>query len=210
MGHTLTASRLYRGEPLPSVDQFDGLILLGGPMSVNDESLYPWLAVEKELVRHAIHAERRVLGVCLGAQLIANALGARVYRNAHREIGWHTIERSPEAAGTLLGTLLPDRIEAFHWHGETFDLPDGAFRLAGSRACRYQAFAIGDRVLALQFHLEATPESVAALIEHCAEELTDEPFIQSPEEMMRDPARFGTIHAAMRALLERLFPRTLW
>lgn len=208
MGHTVAGSHLYRGEPALSVDQFDGLILLGGPMSVNDESRYPWLADEKELVRRAIHAGKRVLGICLGAQLIANALGSRVYRNAHREIGWHPVERTPEAAENPLGALLPGRFEAFHWHGETFDLPDGAVHLARSQACSNQAFAIGDRVLGIQFHLETTPAAARALIEHGADELTAGPFIQSPEEIMRDPERFATIHAHMRLLSERMFSGT--
>ena len=146
-GHELSATHLYRDEVLPEPADFDWLVIMGGGMSVNDEAELPWLVAEKELVRRAIAANKRVLGVCLGAQMIASALGAKVFRNHAKEIGWWPLCREPGAATHPLGAALPDGAEVFHWHGETFDLPEGAVRLAHSEACANQAVAIGVRVL---------------------------------------------------------------
>ena len=146
-GDAIASTHPYRGDVLPTLDDFDWLVVMGGGMSVNDEAELPWLVPEKALVRRAIAANKRVLGVCLGAQLIASALGARVYKNAVKEIGWWKLTREPEAAGHPLGAALPDGSEVFQWHGETFDLPPGAVRLARSEACLNQAIAVGARVL---------------------------------------------------------------
>ena len=130
------------------------LVLMGGPMSVNDLLDYPWLNDEKALVRHAVGDGRPVLGICLGAQLIASALGARVYPSV-TETGWTTLAGVPDSP------LFPPVFQAFELHGETFDLPTGARLLATGDRVRHQAFAIGS-ALGLQFHLEATPAMIAA------------------------------------------------
>lgn len=204
-GHSLTTTCEFRNEPLPKVDDFDVLIVMGGPMGVNDEASIPWIATEKQLIREAIAAGKKVLGVCLGAQLIASALGARVYRNAEREIGWHEIRRTPEAAAHPLGSALPDRYAVFHWHGDTFDLPAGAVRLAESVGCRHQAFAIGSNVLAFQFHMEMTPEWAAKLIDGCRDELGPAPYVQSADAIAAPAARFAAMNERMSAMLTRLF-----
>ena len=129
-------------------------------MSVNDEDVLDWLRPEKQLVRDAVARGIPVLGVCLGGQLIASALGARVYPGAASEIGWFPVHGVPDVAPSF---QFPPEILAFHWHGETFDLPAGAVRLAGSAACENQAFQVGRNVIALQFHLETTPDNVEAL-----------------------------------------------
>ncbi len=200
-GHALTASHLYRGDPLPDIDTFDWLIVMGGPMGIADETEYPWLVAEKRLIREAIDAGRTVLGICLGAQLIAAALGARVYRGAHREIGWFELERHEAAPGCAVGRTLPDRMTAFHWHGDTFDIPDGALPLASSEACANQGFVFQERVVALQFHLETTPDGAARLVEHCADELDGSRYVQAPAEMLGERRRFATINAVMDAIL---------
>src|SRR5512145_2292915 len=147
---TLQITRLDRGDALPRVDELDGLIVMGGPMGVGDEQAFPWLRAEKQLIAEALAAERRVLGICLGAQLVASALGARVRANAHKEIGWHRLEWSTEARSHF--GFLPSTSVVFHWHGDTFDLPEHTLALASSAACRNQGFvARGGRVLALQF-----------------------------------------------------------
>jgi len=167
IGAVLEASRaqveyadLYRpGARLPDVAAAEGLIFLGGPMSVNDGSAY--LRCETDVIRRAVERGQPVLGVCLGAQLIASALGARVYRNPLKEIGWYEIQRTDAGAGDPLFAGMGKRETVFQWHSETFDLPQGAVLLATSEACRHQAFRFGEHVYGLQFHLEATPGMIA-------------------------------------------------
>lgn len=204
-GHALTTSHLYVGDPLPELARFDRLVVMGGPMGVGDEAEHSWLAPEKARIADAIAAGKSVVGICLGAQLIAEVLGARVWRNAHREIGWFPIDLTPAAAGVGLCTDLPRRLTAYHWHGDTFDLPAGAVHLARSEACEQQAFLYGDRVLALQCHLEATPEAVAALAEHCANEIEPGPWVQSAAEMLAaPPSVYADLNRSLVSLLERL------
>jgi len=137
---------------------YQALIVMGGPMSANDD--LPWIAAEIGCIRRAIDAGRPVLGVCLGAQMIARALGARVYRNPRKEIGWYPIHWTDTGATDPLFRGLPNPLPVFHWHGETFDLPAGAEWLAYSEACRHQAFRWSSHVYALQFHVEVTPEMI--------------------------------------------------
>ena len=150
---------LFReGSQLPDVSNAAGLIFMGGPMSANDD--LPYLRQEMDVIREAVERGQPVLGVCLGSQLIAKSLGARVYRNPVKEIGWFDVHltdagrRDPVLAG------LDGRETVFHWHGETFDLPEGAEWLAYSEACRHQAFRVGASIYGLQFHLEVTPAMI--------------------------------------------------
>jgi len=189
---------MYEGEKFPALDKVDLLILLGGPMGVNDSEKFPWLTAEKEYIRDAIVWGGRVLGICLGAQLIASALGARVYRSRTKEIGWYLVEGIP-APG--LSFPFPPSFPAFHWHGETFDLPPGALHLARSAECHQQAFQVGRNVLGLQFHLEATPESVQSLIDNCGDDLKGS--AQSANELCEiEPSRYAFINAIMDRVLD--------
>ena len=211
-GHEIATTRLFAGEPLPPLESFDWLVVLGGPMSVHDEARYAWLAPEKELVRRSLEGGRAVLGICLGAQLVAEALGAGVRANREKEIGWFPVERVSGAEASAFGAALPPSTLAFHWHGETFELPLGAIHLARSEACENQAFAWGDRVLALQFHLETTRAAAASLVENCRDELVAGRFVASPEAMLADAARFERIHPVLERLLavfERAAPPQL-
>jgi GMP synthase-like glutamine amidotransferase len=187
---------------LPSLDSVDLIIIMGGPMSVNEEKELPWLRQEKAFVREAIRRELPVLGVCLGAQLIASAMGARVYRNKDKEIGWHSVEA---VQGEKDLFQFPSSSMVFQWHGETFDLPKGAFQLARSKVCENQAFQMGRRALALQFHLETTPEVVETMIEHCSEELKPAPHIQDAKKMRALPASaYKNLQKQMERVLEYL------
>lgn len=161
---------LYANARLPRTGDFDLLIVLGGPMSVHDEADLPWLKAEKQLIRKALDAGKRVLGICLGGQLLAEGLGAEV-RKGEAEIGWWPMEKHPQAERSPLGRMLPQRLLAMHWHGETFDLPQGAIPLYGSAACANQGFVWEERAIGLQCHLESTPESIEALLEACPEDL---------------------------------------
>jgi GMP synthase-like glutamine amidotransferase len=186
-------------EPLPAAGDVEALVVMGGPMGVHDEGKLPWLAGEKRLIEAVVRAGKPVLGVCLGAQLIADVLGARVYRNRFHEIGWFRVEATAAGRGHARFPLRAEFVP-FHWHGDAFDLPAGAVQLARSAACEQQAFAWGDRVLGLQFHLEMDAEGVAALTAHCGGDAGSGPYVQSPDEMLGVPARFD----AARALLDEL------
>ena len=203
-GHHLSSTHLYKNDPLPAVDDIDWLIVMGGPMGIYDEKAFPWLTSEKKFINDAINYGKIVLGICLGAQLIADALGVKVYKNRHREIGWFHINRSPEADDTILSKAIPEQIEVFHWHGDTFDIPKGAAVLAASEACKNQGFIMDNRVVALQFHLEATLQSARSLIDNCRDELDGSPYVQSESKMLANKQRFSTINQVMRSVLEAL------
>jgi GMP synthase (glutamine-hydrolysing) len=134
---------------------------------------------------------------------VADALGGKVYANAQKEIGWFPVRKTKEAARSRVFGPLPDEFEAFHWHGDTFDLSPGAIRLAASEACANQAFALGERVIGLQFHLEMTLPGARRLIEACSHEVVDGPFIQTAEAMLSGPGRFDTANALLAGLLDR-------
>ena len=198
----ITSTRFYKAWTLPEISHLDLVIAMGGPMSVNDEAELPWLVQEKQFVRAAIQQGVPVLGICLGAQLIASALGARVYAGRQREIGWFDIEAVPHAGGAF---TFPPTAKVFHWHGETFDLPAGAIHLARSAGCAHQAFQLGTNVIGLQFHLETTPESACAIITHCRDELVEDTFVQTEAELRAvPPVAYERINALMGDLLDYL------
>ena len=200
-GHAVTRSRLDKGGPLPALTAFDLLVIMGGPMSVNDEHLHPWLKEEKALVRSAIGSGYAVLGVCLGAQMIAAAMGARVYRGREKEIGWFPVRR---VAASGVGALFPETFTPLHWHGETFDLPASAVRLAETEAVPNQAFQLGSAI-GLQFHLEATPQSVQQLVDNAGHEIENGKSFQQPAQQILAQAPHASSEA--RAILYKLLDR---
>lgn len=182
--HHATYTHLYKGEQLPALTDFDMLIVMGGPMGVYDADQYPWLNAEKQFIAQAVAAQKAVLGVCLGSQLIAAALGSRVFPNTEKEIGWFPISFTPQAAQHPLFSKFPNSLSVFHWHGDTFDLPANAQLIASSTACKNQIFTIAQHVVALQCHLEATPELLQAMLANCANELiSNKPFIQQRSQI---------------------------
>lgn len=178
-GYGITATQLFSGDLLPQLDQLDLLIIMGGPMSVNDEAEYPWLVSEKAFIRKVIDAGIPVLGVCLGAQLIVNAMGSAVSPNSEPEIGWFPVRRIDH--GQVGAFCLPEELSVLHWHGQTFDMPQGAVHLARSEACANQAFQLGPNVIGLQFHLEATRSLIRDFIESCADDLQPARYVQPAE-----------------------------
>lgn len=184
-GCPITRTRLYENEPFPEHDSFDMLVIMGGLMNIYEYDTYPWLLRERQFIREAIERKKAVLGVCLGAQLIADVLGGKVKRNANKEIGWHQVQMTSKGKNCEFFNSFAKTFTAFHWHGDTFSIPPKAQRLAKSAACSNQAFLYGDRVLALQFHLEYSIESIEKMIRNCSDELVEAPYIQQPDEIRK-------------------------
>lgn len=204
-GAEISDTRLWESTTLPDPDAIDLLVVMGGPMSVNDEADFPWLAAEKRFIAELVARGRPVLGICLGAQLIASAHGARVFRNTAKEIGWFDIQA---ADGVNEGFRFPETATVLHWHGETFELPPGARLLASSAACRHQAFQLGERAIGLQFHLEMSDESLHAIVANCRDELVPGRWIQDEATLLAAATEhFAATHALMDRLLEWLTRR---
>jgi len=150
-----------QSEARPDVGRYHGLVVLGGPMNCDEHARHPHLGVEMEAIRTAIDRGLPVLGICLGAQLIARALGAKVTRNGEKEIGWYDVTPTPAGAKDPLFSRFAGTEKIFQWHGDTFAIPQGAVHLASSPGCAAQAFRYGENVYALQFHLEVDQPLIA-------------------------------------------------
>ena len=203
-GYILSSTQLYEHTSLPQLLDFDWLIIMGGPMSVNDEDTFSWLKPEKELIGKAIRQNKKVIGICLGAQLIASALGAKVYPNQYKEIGWHPIQITknvsfPNPLSTTEGEFL-----VFHWHGDAFDLPSASHHLAYSNACLNQAFMYGKNVVGLQFHLEITEALLQQLLYFGKAEMVDGKYIQTSQAMLRNKQLIETNNRRMFTILAYL------
>lgn len=205
--HELSATRFYAADPLPQINEIDWLIVMGGPMGAYDDKKYPWLAEEKGFIEASIRTGKKVLGICLGAQLIASVLGVKVYPHMHKEIGWFPLKLTDEGMQSRIFQGFPREFPAFHWHGDTFDFPAEAARLAETAACRNQAFTRGDDVAGLQFHLDVTRESIEKLIENCGAELVSAQYIQAPERMLQSEDEFEEIRKYMYKLLDNFSER---
>ncbi|CAB1274353.1 type 1 glutamine amidotransferase [Candidatus Nitrosacidococcus tergens] len=202
--HRLSGTRFYQGESLPNLEEIDWLIVMGGPMNIYEEKTYPWLTQEKKFIEQAIKAGKGVIGVCLGAQLIADVFGASVIKNLDKEIGWFPVEFMQEAKDSPWLNVLPQKLEVFHWHGDTFTLPKGAIHIAQSKGCIQQGFIYHEKVLALQFHLEVQADNIQKLIKHCGDELQSGKYIQTPNEMLGKEEGFKRAQEVMVALLNKL------
>jgi GMP synthase (glutamine-hydrolysing) len=198
-GAEISCTRLYAGEKLPDPGSFDWLIVMGGPMGIFDYEDHPWLADEKEFIEQSIDNEKTVVGICLGAQLMADVLGAKVYPGPEKEIGWFPIQRSEGVP-----PLIPEELTVFHWHGDTFEIPEGAVQLATSKPGINQGFVYNGKAVGLQFHMETTPASMESIIEHCGHELIDAPYIQSAETMRAGLPTIGSVNLVMKTLLDSL------
>jgi GMP synthase-like glutamine amidotransferase len=174
--HRYSVVRVDKDEPLPALSETDWIIILGGKMNVDQLQEYPWLAREKLFLKEAVDAHKTCLGICLGGQLLAQTLGAEVRPNDHWETGWHPVQ---------LGVHLDQdlRLTAFHWHEDTFSLPNGAIRIATNLITENQGFMFGDHIVGLQFHPEAKEE----WIKQCAESdpYPSGPYTQNPEDVLK-------------------------
>jgi GMP synthase-like glutamine amidotransferase len=202
--HIVSYSRLYASEPLPDCNDFDLAVVMGGPMSIRDVQVYPWLKVEKQFLRSIIESGKFVLGICLGAQLAAEALGGNVYPGSYKEIGWFPVKPIGNHCPDIFTGVLSEPTDVFHWHRDTFDIPAGSVHIAGSKACPNQGFIFNNQVVGLQFHLETTIQSAEQLILNCEDELVEGPFITSVQEMLAVEERFRRINLMMDTLLNNI------
>ena len=188
-GHKTSVTRFHADDALPHSDPMEALIIMGGPMGVYEADQYPWMKGEMDFIRQAIDDGKKVLGICLGAQLIAGALGANVYPHAQKEIGWWPVHFNAAAKSTALD-VFGSQAMMYHWHGDTFDLPVGAVHLAASAACQNQAYALGKNVLALQFHPEISAETIGRWVQESGS-------IKNPGGTVMDEAemkRLASVH----------------
>ena len=202
--HKLQYTRFYKGDALPDASILDMLIIMGGPMDVFDYHVHPWMGDEIEWVKEFIHMGKPVLGICLGAQIIAAALGEEVYPGPHREIGWHNLQFFPSLGDFKIFKDLPITRKVFHWHGDTFNIPEDATRIAASQAFPNQGFIYKNKVMALQFHLEVTPVSIKELVDNCRDELVEGPYILSEKEILSEQKYFQTNQEVLYQFLDYL------
>lgn len=210
-GHTTTYTLLYdKQHEFPAIDDIDALVVMGGPMGAYDDHLHSWLSREKTYITDCIHAGKKVLGICLGAQLVAACLGASVYRAPHKEIGWFAVQPTGDCKSVpWIYEFFAHAPTVFHWHGDTFDIPHRAVHLLHSAATQHQAFLYNDNVLAFQFHAEITPQLLHDMMQHFSE--SDQPahFVQSKEEIARGlQHHIEQLGVLMRTILQQFFAGT--
>ncbi|MFA4956225.1 MAG: type 1 glutamine amidotransferase [Candidatus Methanoperedens sp.] len=202
-GHSITRTHLFNNEELPDISSFDWLVIMGGSMNIYEEEKFPWLKKEKEFIAKAIAANKILLGVCLGSQLIADVLGGKVSKNQFKEIGWFPVSLTREARDSSIFSSLPGTFSAFHWHGDTFKIPPGTKRLAQSEGCANQAFECG-RAIGLQFHLEYSKKSIDLMLQNCSDELVDGKYIQMPDEIISKIANVSEMNKTLNLILDNM------
>jgi GMP synthase-like glutamine amidotransferase len=200
-GYSLSRTCMYEDQSLPSIHDIDALVVMGGPMSVGDDNEYPWLTLEKEFIESVIKRDVPVLGVCLGAQLIANVLGAKVGKNTNEEIGWFPVKRTKGLIDERVENL-PISFDAIHWHGDTFDIPEGANNFMTSEATANQGFVYGDNTLALQFHLEMLPSHVQAIYQECGKPEKTGKYVRGLEDMLAPVEKYKQARKTLEGFLE--------
>ena len=202
--HFASYTRFYESYKLPDMDSIDWLIVMGGPMGVYDESIYPWMAEEKSFIRQAIESGKTVIGICLGSQLIAEVLGAKVYPNRQKEIGWFPINLSEQAKANALFDGFENSFPVFHWHGDTFDLPADSTHLISSETTKNQAFLYNDKVLGLQFHFEVTEQTLKGMVDNGMNELLESDTVQSADQILKHSQNIAVNNERMFQILDYL------
>jgi len=225
-GHAVESCMICKGESLPPIESFDLLVSLGGPMGAYDEEKHPWLVAEKEYLRQTLAAGKKILGLCLGCQLLADALGGKAFRHTHKEFGWQPIEPTEDGMewfrqedelkslqdskkdrGLALNPYSEDSFLAFQWHGDTYSLPPGAVQLARNEAAEQQAFLLkapeGGKALGLQFHLEWTEQMAREALKEPGVAPPASPYVQSPEEILSDLTLFDSARERFFAMIDR-------
>ena len=198
---TTTFSKMYESTEFPEPGGIDLLIVMGGPMGVYENDKHPWIEKEKQFIQEVIVAGKKVMGICFGSQMVASALGAKVYPHNKKEIGWLPVQKAAGENESLLTKELPDEFVTFHWHGDTFSLPPGAVHLLQSAATLHQAYLYDNRVLGLQFHMEAVPDLVAAMVQHGREELVPADYVQEEETILAQKEHYAINNNLLKKLL---------
>jgi len=203
-GHKVSFTRFFQKHELPQISEIDWLIIMGGPMSIYDVKDYPWIPEEKKFIKLAVESGKTVIGICLGSQLLADALGARVYKNDEKEIGWYDVELASDARAGKIFSGIDSRIKTFHWHGDTFDLPEKSIQLAASECTINQGFIYESRVYAFQFHLETSRELLERMLEKGGADLTSGKYVQKEEEILRQTDLFDSNRKILFTILDRI------
>ena len=201
--HRISRTALYLNEELPDTQSVDMLIVMGGPMNVYEDDIYTFLKPEKEFIHKVLYQGKKVIGICLGAQLLSVVLGGQVSRNSEKEIGWLDVSWTDEGKKSTFYGNFPEKFSAFHWHGDTFSIPTGAVRLLESEGCTNQAFLWKNLALGLQFHLEFTRESLEKILATCGDEIRPAKYVQTPSEMRAKAMNFLELNQRMIFLFDR-------
>ncbi|MGF6952418.1 GMP synthase-like glutamine amidotransferase [Neobacillus sp. B4I6] len=201
-GHTLTSTKVYEKCDFPPLDEIDFLIILGGRMGAYEEETFSWLNLEKQFIREAVENNKFVLGICLGAQLIADALGGKVFPHKEKEVGWWPVVLNKGAEDIELTYGLSEKFTALQFHGDTFDLPEEAILLASSKACRNQLFVYKERVIGMQFHPEFTNEQIDKTLK--TYEIGEGEFVQKPENIVNQFAQLRESTDMLFKLLDNI------
>ncbi len=204
-GHVLAQTYVCRNEALPSLDTFDWLMIMGGSPHVWEKERLSWLSPEKEFIAHALDQNKIILGICFGAQLLAQALGGTVSENRYDEIGWHRVNLTEKGRQSFLFDNIPERFTTFHWHSDHFSIPPGCTRLAFSKATPNQAFVMAGRPIAgLQFHPEYTRKMVRYFAGTKGHEWVPGPFVGGVEAVLDQTKALQNSYGLMEALLDNM------
>jgi len=203
-GHSIERTRLFKAEVFPSVSETDFLVVLGGPMGINDEEEYNWLVDEKRYICNYLASGKPVIGICLGSQLIADVLGGDVYPARQMEIGWFPVSKTKEGSDSELIKDWAKTETVLHWHGDTYDLPDGATNLMTSEVCENQMFVYRKNVVGIQYHLEMTRDGIEENLDNTRDGLGKCPTVQTEEEIRSEISRAGELHNNLKNLLNQL------
>ncbi len=202
--YKITKTLLYKNQNLPGLNEFDWLIIMGGSMGVNEEGKYPWLKREKEFIKKSIKADKAILGICLGGQLMADCLGAKVKKNKHIEIGFYPVWLKKAGKKSWLFKGLATKLNLFHWHGDTFEIPKGCKNLAFSKACSNQAFTYGEKAAGVQFHFEYSLNYITENFKIRPKKLIKNKFVQDEKEILSQKARFEEINRIMNKIMSNI------
>ncbi len=202
-GHSISRTLFFNNEELPEMNDFDWLFIMGGSMNIYEEEKYPWLREEKNLIAEAIASKKIILGVCLGAQLVADVLGSSVSKNRYDEIGWFPVTLTEEGRNSSIFFSFPGTFTAFHWHGDTFRIPPDAKRIAQSEGCANQAFEFG-KTIGLQFHLEYSVESIDLMFRNCGNEIVEGRYIQKPDKIISQNNNVVETQRLLNLLLDNI------